>query len=242
MAERAQKHAGERVLVTGANRGLGLEFVRQYAEAGARVFAGCRNPDGAGFLSTLVARYPGQVEVLPLDVTRRESIDAAVSHIALDGDGTLDVLINNAGTSPRGEAFSNLDATSMAAVLEVNAIAPLIVAQRCHRLLSHSHRPRIVNISSSMGSLAEKEAGRHYSYSASKAALNMLTRAAAHDLAASGVIVVALHPGWVRTDLGGPDAELTAAESVGDMLGVIDGLDASQSSRFLNRDGREHPW
>lgn len=233
---------GERVLVTGANRGLGLEFVRQYAECGARVFAGCRNPDGAGFLSTLVARRPKNVEVLPLDVTRRESIDAAVSHIALDGDGSLDIVINNAGTSPRGEEFSNLDPTSMAAVFEVNAIAPLIVAQRCYRLLVHSDRPRIVNISSSMGSLTQKESGRHYSYAASKAALNMLTRAAAHDLAPEGVIVVALHPGWVKTDLGGPHAGLTPAESVNDMLAVIDGFTPSHSSRFLTRDGSEHPW
>lgn len=236
------ERAGERVLVTGANRGLGLEFVRQYAESGARVFAGCRNPDGAGFLSTLVARYPDHVDVLPLDVTRRESIDAAVSRVALDRDGSLDILINNAGTSPRGEEFSNLDAASMASVLEVNAIAPMIVAQRCRRLMVHSRRPRVVNISSSMGSLTRKESGRHYSYAASKAALNMLTRAAAHDLAAEGMIVVALHPGWVRTDLGGPKAELSPAESVHDMLGIIDELEPSQSSRFLGRDGNDHPW
>lgn len=240
MAESAT--APERVFVTGANRGLGLEFARQYAERGARVFAGCRNPDGAGFLSTLVARHPNRIEVVPVDVTQRESIDAAVGRIARDGDGSLDIVINNAGTSPRGEEFTNLDAGSMAAVFDVNAIAPLIVAQRCHRLLLHSDRPRIVNISSSMGSLTHKESGRHYSYAASKAALNMLTRAAAHDLAPEGMVVVALHPGWVRTDLGGPDAELTPAESVADMLTLIDGLEASHSSRFLARDGSEHPW
>ncbi len=233
---------GERVLVTGANRGIGLEFVRQYAERGARVFAGCRNPDAAGFLSTLVSRRPGNVEVVQLDVTQRESIDAAINHIALDGDGSLDTLINNAGTSPRGEEFSNLQTAAMAAVLEVNAIAPLIVAQRAHRLLVHSSRPRIVNISSSMGSLTHKESGRHYSYCASKAALNMLTRAAAHDLAPEGMLMVALHPGWVQTDLGGSAADLTPTESVSDMLGVIDGLSASDSSRFLTRHGEEHPW
>lgn len=232
----------ERVLVTGANRGLGLELVRQYAERGARVFAGCRNPDGAGFLSTLMARTRGRIEVLSLDVTRRDSIDAAVNRIALDGDGSLNILVNNAGTSPRGEEFSNLDAASMTGVMHVNAIAPLIVAQRCHRLLVHSKRPRIVNISSSMGSLTKKESGRHYSYAASKAALNMLTRAAAHDLESEGMIVVALHPGWVQTDLGGSDADLTPAESVNGMLGVIDGLSVSHSSRFLTWDGDEHPW
>jgi len=240
MAE--SNHSGERVLVTGANRGLGLEFVRQYAERGARVFAGCRNADGAGFLSGLVDRYPENVMVVPLDVTQRDSIDAAVHQVALDGDGSLDILINNAGTSPRGEEFQNLDAASMTAVMQVNAIAPLIVAQRCHRLLVQSKHPRIVNIGSSMGSLTCKESGRHYSYAASKAALNMLTRTAAHDLAPKGMIVVALHPGWVQTDLGGPHAELTPAESVTGMLSVIDGLSASDSSRFLTWSGDEHPW
>jgi len=87
-----------------------------------------------------------------------------------------------------------------------------------------------------------KESGRHYSYAASKAALNMLTRTAAHDLAPKGMIVVALHPGWVQTDLGGPHAELTPAESVTGMLSVIDGLSASDSSRFLTWSGDEHPW
>lgn len=240
MAER--DHTGERVLVTGANRGLGLEFVRQYVERGATVFAGCRNPDGAGFLSTLVARNPDNLKVLSLDVTQRASIDAAVGRIARNGDGSLDVLVNNAGNSPRGEEFANLDAESMLSVLGVNAVAPLIVAQRCHRLLTQSERPRIVNISSSMGSLTKKESGRHYSYAASKAALNMLTRAAAHDLAPEGIVVAALHPGWVRTDLGGSHADLSPDESVAGMRSVIERLSSSDTGRFLTWAGDDHPW
>lgn len=235
----ARRNPG-RVLVTGASRGLGLEFVRQYARLGARVFAGCRAPDEAAELWALAGDEALDVEPLALDVTERAPVDAAVEHIG--GDGHLDVLINNAGLSPRGEEFSNLDADAMLRVLHVNAIAPMIVAQRCRALLAASERPRIVNLSSAMGSLAKKEYGRHYSYAASKAALNMLTRAAAHDLRDEGVVVVALHPGWVQTDLGGSEATLSPRESVEGMIRVIEGLTLEHSSRFLTWTGDEHPW
>lgn len=231
-----------RVLVTGASRGLGLEFARQYARAGARVFAGCRAPEAADALEALAGDEVLDVEPLALDVTERASIEAAVARIRDDGPGHLDVLINNAGLSPRGEEFSSLDADAMLHVLHVNTVAPLIVAQRCRALLAASAHPRVVNLSSSMGSLAKKEYGRHYSYSASKAALNMLTRAAAHDLRDEGIVVVALHPGWVQTDLGGSEATLSPRESVEGMMRVIAGLGPEHSSRFLTWTGDEHPW
>lgn len=232
----------ERILVTGANRGLGLEYVRQYAARGERVFATCREPEGADRLHALAAEHPRHIDVLSMDVAERDSIDAAVARIAADGDGSLDVLVNNAGLSPRGEELSNLDADTMLAVLAVNAVAPVILAQRCHPLLTRAQRPRIANMSSAMGSLAKKDYGRHYSYASSKAALNMLTRAAAHDLAEDGIIVVALHPGWVQTDLGGPQATLSPRESVQGLIRVIDALTIEQSSRFLTWQGEEHPW
>lgn len=231
-----------RVLVTGANRGLGLEFVRQYARAGARVFAGCRAPDAAAELRALVEEEALDVEPLALDVTDRAAIDAAVEYIGGDRDGHLDVLINNAGLSPRGEEFSNLDADAMLGVFHVNAVAPMIVAQRCRALLAAATQPRVVNVSSAMGSLAKKEYGRHYSYAASKAALNMLTRAAAHDLRDEGIVVVVLHPGWVQTDLGGGQATLSPRESVEGMIRVIAGLTPGHTSRFLTWTGDEHPW
>lgn len=231
-----------RILITGANRGLGLEFVRQYAAAGARVFAGCRSPDTAEDLQALAGEHPGQVLPCPLDVRERDSIDAVAAHITGNGDGTLDLLINNAGVSPRGEEFSNIRAEDMLEVLRVNTAAPLIVAQRCHALLATSKHPCIVNISSAMGSLAKKDYGRHYSYASSKAALNMVTRAEAADLHADGIIVVALHPGWVRTDLGGPRAALGPHESVEGMIRVIAGLTPEDSGRFLTWSGEEHPW
>lgn len=231
-----------RVLITGASRGLGLEFARQYARAGARVFAGCRAPEAAETLQALAGEEDLEVEPLGLDVTDRDAIDAAVTHIRDDGPGHLDLVINNAGLSPRGEEFSNLDADAMLRVLHVNAVAPLIVAQHCRALLATSARPCVVNVSSAMGSLAKKDYGRHYSYAASKAALNMLTRAAAHDLRDDGIVVVALHPGWVQTDLGGSEATLSPRESVEGMIRVIAGLGPEHSSRFLTWTGDEHPW
>jgi len=179
--------------------------------------------------------------VLALDVTDQASVDAAVATLS-EATECLDVLVNNAGVSPRGEEFSNLQADAMLGVMHANAIAPVILAQHCHALLCRSPNPRVVNISSSMGSLAKKDYGRHYSYSASKAALNMLTRAAAADLRDQGIVVVALHPGWVQTDLGGTQATLNPRESVHGMMHVIGELNTTQSGHFLTWNGDEHPW
>lgn len=235
-----QEHR-ETVLVTGANRGLGLEFARQWLAEGACVFAGCRRPDRADALAQLAGDPDHELHVLSLDVTDQASVDAAVAEVR-ETAPCLDVLVNNAGVSPHGEEFSNVQADAMLGVMHVNAVAPLIVAQRCHALLRQSPHPRIVNISSSMGSLAKKDYGRHYSYSASKAALNMLTRAAAADLRNDGIVVVALHPGWVQTDLGGSQATLSPRESVAGLLQVIAALTPEKSGHFLTWNGDEQPW
>ncbi len=233
----------QRVLITGANRGLGLEFVRQCLARGARVFAGCRNPENAGDLQTLSATYPGQLTILTLDVTDEATIDASVETIRSQVDG-LDLLINNAGAFPRGETPTNLDAETMLQAFHLNSVAPMIVAQRCLDLLRAGNQPKIVNISSKMGSLwwKEREGGGDYSYCSSKAALNMLTRTLAFDLRSDGIIVVAMQPGWVQTDMGGGSADLTPTESVGGMLKVIEGLTEAHTSKFYTWEGREHPW
>jgi NAD(P)-dependent dehydrogenase (short-subunit alcohol dehydrogenase family) len=232
--------AAERVFVTGANRGIGLEYVRQYLERGAWVFAGCRRPGEAHDLAEL-SQQNEWLKVLHVDVTDGSTIDAAMAEMSADG-GCLDVVVNNAGVSPKGERFSNVEAEGMLSVFEVNTVAPLIVAQKAMALLGRASRPRVVNISSSMGSLTQKDYGRHYSYGASKAALKMMTRAAAHDLAESGISVAALHPGWVRTDLGGSHAALSARESVAGMIGVIDQLTLDNSSYLFNWRGEQQPW
>jgi NAD(P)-dependent dehydrogenase (short-subunit alcohol dehydrogenase family) len=232
-----------RVLITGANRGLGLEFVRQCLARGARVFAGCRNPEKAGDLQTLVVAHPEQLTILTLDVTDEATIDASVEIIRSQVDG-LDLLINNAGAFPRRETPTNLNAETMLQAFHLNSVAPMIVAQRCLDLLRAGNQPKIVNISSKMGSLwwKEKEGGGDYSYCSSKSALNMLTRTLAFDLRSDGIIVVAINPGWVQTDMGGSSADLTPAESVGGMLKVIEGLTEAHTSKFYTWEGREHRW
>jgi NAD(P)-dependent dehydrogenase (short-subunit alcohol dehydrogenase family) len=233
----------QRVMVTGGNRGMGLEFVRQCLVRGDRVFAGCRNPGNAVDLQALSVAHPGRLAILTLDVTDEATIDASVETVRSQVDG-LDLLINNAGAYPRGETPATLNATTMLQAFHLNSVAPMIVAQRCLDLLRAGNHPKIVNISSKMGSLwwKEREGGGDYSYCSSKAALNMLTRTLALDLRSEGIIVVALHPGWVQTDMGGNAADLTPAESVGGMLKVIERLTEADTSKFFTWEGREHHW
>ena len=232
-----------RVLVTGSNRGLGLEFVRQCLARGDLVFAGCRNPGNAAGLATLSAAYPQRLAMLTLDVTNEESIGASVDAMHRQIEG-LDLLINNAGTYPRGETPTTLNSKTMLQAFRLNSVAPMIVAQRCLELLRAGSQPRVVNVSSKMGSLwwKEREGGGDYSYCSSKAALNMLSRTLAFDLRSEGIIVVAINPGWVQTDMGGDNADLTAAESVRGMLDVIARLTEADTSKFLTWDGQEYPW
>lgn len=232
-----------RVMVTGGNRGLGLEFVRQCLARGDLVFAGCRSPAKALALHTLSAAHPNQLVLLTLDVTDEASIDASVEAMRSQVDG-LDLLINNAGAYPRGETPATLKATTMLNAFHLNAVAPMIVAQRCLDLLRSGDQPKIANISSKMGSLwwKEREGGEDYSYCSSKAALNMLTRTLAFDLRPDGIVVVALNPGWVQTDMGGGSADLTPVESVRGMLSVIDRLTKTDTSKFFTWEGQEHPW
>jgi NAD(P)-dependent dehydrogenase (short-subunit alcohol dehydrogenase family) len=232
-----------RVLITGSNRGIGLEFVRQCLARGDFVFAGCRSPGNAAGLAALSVDHSQHLVMLTLDVTNEESIGASVDAMQRQVDG-LDLLINNAGTYPRGETPTTLNAKTMLQAFHLNSVAPMMVVQRCLELLRAGSQPRVVNVSSKMGSLWWKvrEGGGDYSYCSSKAALNMLTRTLALDLCSMGIIVVALNPGWVKTDMGGDNADLTAAESVRGMLDVIARLTKDDTSKFLTWDGQEYPW
>lgn len=233
----------QRVLITGANRGLGLEFVRQCLARSARVFAGCRNPVNAVDLQTLFTAHPGQLTILTLDVTDEVTIAASVESIRSQVDG-LDLLINNAGVFPRGETPVNLNAETMLQTFHVNSVGPMIVAQFCLDLLRAGEHPKIVNISSKMGSLwwKEREGGGDYSYCSSKAALNMLTRTLAFDLRSDGIIVVSMSPGWVQTDMGGSAADLMPTESVRGILKVVERLAEADTGKFYTWEGCEHPW
>lgn len=230
-----------RVLITGASRGLGLEFARQLAAGGDYIFAGCRDPQKAGDLTKLAEKYPNQMTVLTMDVTNEKSIDTSVEIVHSYVD-SLDILINNAGVNPENENPANLYSETMLHSFHVNAVAPMIVAQRFFELLKLGDHPKIINISTIMGSLQMKNSGGDYSYCSSKAALNMLTKALAFDLRIEGILVIALHPGWVQTDMGGSDATIKPSESVRGMLNVIDSLKETDTGKFLTYEGKEHPW
>ena len=226
-----------RVLVTGAGRGLGLEMARQWAAAGDRVFASARRPGPA--LTALVAAHPGQVTIVELDVTDDDSIARAADSVA-DATDALDVVVNNAAVHPKGASLGSYRRDEVAAVFGANTIGPLLVGQALLPLLRRGERPRLVNISTQVGSFTWNTGGKSPLYAASKAALNMFTRSMARE--AAGVVVVAVHPGWVKTDMGGASAPLSPSASVKDLRTLIDRLQPSDTGQFFNHDGHHHPW
>ncbi|GAB4478050.1 MAG: SDR family oxidoreductase [Anaerolineae bacterium] len=231
----------QQVLITGASRGIGLELTRQIAARGDHVFATCRSPQTAEALQTLATHHPEHITVLALDVTDDAQIEAAY-HAVSARTGALDVLINNAGVFPRSEHLDTLDKATLLNTLHINAVGPLMVSRRFIDLLQHSDRPKLINITSQLGSISRKTSGGSYSYCGSKALLNMLTRALAFEVRPLGVTAIMLHPGWVQTDMGGSGASLRVEEAVAGMLRVIDGLTPEDTGRFLQWDGRELPW
>lgn len=231
----------QRVLVTGANRGLGLEFVRQLLARGDRVIAACRHPGRANELTAQAAAHPGRLHVLPLDLGRDASIAELAREAQMLFDG-LDLLIGNAGVLVAGERFGQLRAEDLESSFRSNAAGPLLLVQALAPLLARGNAPWVAHVSSVMGSIASTESFRSPSYGMSKAALNMATVQLAHALQADGVRCVALHPGWVRTDMGGPNASIEPTEAVAGMLGVIARLGAGDSGRFLDHRGQPLPW
>jgi NAD(P)-dependent dehydrogenase (short-subunit alcohol dehydrogenase family) len=236
-----------RVLITGAGRGIGLALTREYVRRGDTVFAGYRSLHGAPELQGLQKQHGDRVIPVGLEVTSEEAIASAVARVR-DAGGTLDVLINNAGISPGDVMTEGPDGTSIMdpkpamEMFEVNAIAPLRLAQAAAGLLRGGDNPRIVNISSGAGSLTYKTEGGLYSYSASKAALNMYSRALAWDLKGDGIIVIVLDPGFAKTDMGGPDAWIEPEESAEGVIKVIDSLDLDDTGKFFHYQGGEVPW
>lgn len=225
-----------RVVVTGANRGLGLAFVRLFAADGDRVAATVRRPGDADALRGL-----GGVTVHQLDVTDPGSVAAAAAAIG-DELGTVDVLVNNAGVWAAGASvgpLGELDADAVAAVLRTNAVGPLIVTQALAPQLAGGI---VANMSSGLGSLGRATPRINYGYAVSKAALNMVTRQLAAELRDQGTAVVALDPGWVRTDLGGPNARVSPEESVRGLAAVLDRVDVADTGRWFNRRGEEVDW
>lgn len=229
----------QNILITGANRGIGLELVRQYAARDeTRIFAASRH--GSAALSALKSQFSAQIVEIPLEVTDPDQIRRAAKEISQHTD-RLEVLINNAAINPPSHEQSLLGATRdrLLHIFDVNSVAPLLIVQAFFNQLQHANSARLINISSEMGSLSDKTYGGDYGYCASKAALNMITRGLAADLRSVGVIAIALDPGWVQTDMGGSSASLTPAQSVSGILRVIDGLTLKDTGRYLCWDGSE---
>ncbi|MDH7452123.1 SDR family oxidoreductase [Luteimonas composti] len=229
-------------LVTGANRGLGLEFVRQLLAAGSHVVATCRHPGRATALNTLAGEHPGRLHVLPLDVATPKSQDELARELplVLGEDGRLDLLVNNAGVLHSGERFGRLGLANLEDSFRTNAAGPLLLVQALAPLLAGG--ARVANLSSELGSIGATSRFGTPSYNMSKAAQNMATALLAHALRERGIVVVALHPGWVRTDMGGEGASLAPAESAAGLLRAIAGLAPDDSGRFLDWRGRPLPW
>jgi NAD(P)-dependent dehydrogenase (short-subunit alcohol dehydrogenase family) len=229
------------VVVTGANRGLGLALVRTYARAGHHVFAGCRTPEAANELHPLT-----NVEIIRLDASDFASIDMFA---AIIGDRPVNTIINCAGVDARAFGANDtnrgaltISAEHFEAVMRVNVTGPLLLVERLTASLRET-KGTVVNISSQIGSLTiAHQMSRDVSYAASKAALNMVTAKQAQAFAGSGVIAITLHPGWLRTDMGGPAADLDPNDAAAAIFATVEGLTIAQNGHFLRWDGTVHPW
>lgn len=230
-----------RVLVTGCSRGLGLEMARQLLARGDAVLATCRDPAAAHALADLAAGAGDRLAIHALDVTDPAS-RASIHDLAAARWGALDLVIHNAGILAREERLGALDPTAFRHAYETNALAPLMLTEALLPLLRAGRAPTVAFITSQLGSLARTDRFYTPSYAMSKAALNMAGRLLAEPLHAAGVAGVLLHPGWVRTAMGGPQAPLEAPEAVAGLLRVIDALPRDGAMRFLDHAGEGLPW
>ncbi|CAG7856214.1 hypothetical protein MCAMS1_00616 [biofilm metagenome] len=227
------------VLITGANRGLGLEFCKQYADLGWDVIACCRNPDKASDLKTLSQHYK-TIQVEALDVAQLGQIDALAKKLP----GSIDILINNAGVygDQGSQGFGHLDYGEWLNSFTINTLSPMKMAEALLPQIKRGDKKLIVSISSLMGSMADNGSGGSILYRSSKAALNASMLSLSIDLKNQGIGVLILHPGWVRTDMGGPNGLIDSETSVSGMCNVINGFTLAQSGSFVKYDGKPMPW
>ena len=231
------------VFFTGANRGIGLEFVRQYAADGWRVIATCRDLDSAADLARIAEESDGRVARHSLDVTDASSVAAVAEALA---SASIDVLINNAGmgfpTKPPHDRFGNTDYARWKETLDVNVLGVMRVAEALAEQVARSERKLMVTVSSGLGSITNASADGETVYRTSKAAVNMLTKMIAGYVADRGITAAAIGPGWVRTDMGGPNATFGVEEAVSRVRNVIEGLTPADSGRYFDNQGQPIPW
>lgn len=226
----------QHVLITGANRGIGLALTQHYLKAGWQVIATYRN---AHDIESLQALSCPQLALMQADVSKDEDLENLAQQ--LDGKG-LDLIINNAGVyGPRNQALGTIDRQTWRDVLEVNTISPLMLAQALAQNLAQN-KGTLAIISSKMGSIDDNSGGTGYIYRSSKTAVNQVIKSLSIDLAPYGITVVALHPGWVRTDMGGPNGQIDVPESVAGLTKVIANLSIDNSGEFINYDGSHIAW
>jgi len=228
-----------RILITGANRGLGLEFTRQYLQRGARVIATTRHANRAAALNHLAGEFPGHLTVLPLDAANAASIDELVRELSVLGV-SIDLLIANAGVLISGERLGELSAEDMEMSLRVNAIGPVLLTQALLPLLARGSKA--VYLSSVLGSISARDSFYNPSYCMSKAALNMGMRVLSFALAERAISAFSVHPGWVRTDMGGDKAPLQASDSVAGLIRLIETRTPAHAGQFFAHDGEALPW
>jgi len=228
------------LFVTGANRGIGLALTRRYVENGWTAIATCRNPEEAQDLQDLASSAPERVEVYPLSVTDWGGIRNLAERLS---GRPIDMLVNNAGVR-RMNAYhlGDIDVDGFMRSVEVNALGALKVSEAFRPHLARSKNALLVMMSSSLGSIAKNRQGGDYSYRASKAAMNAVMRSLAVDLNGDGTTVVSVHPGWVRTDMGGRQASLSPEESAAAIQRVLEGVTPDNTGSFLRYDGREDPF
>jgi NAD(P)-dependent dehydrogenase (short-subunit alcohol dehydrogenase family) len=230
----------ETILITGANRGIGLELTRQYLNKQTRVFAACRTPEAAESLSELKLSNPETLRIYPLEVTDEHSVTKLADMLRNE---TIDVLINNAGISGgEKQDIREMDYSRWALTFAVNTISPFRITVALLDSVRRSRKPRIITLSSQLGSMLRPTSTGNYAYRSSKAAVNKVMQGLAVDLRFQNIIVCPVHPGWVQTDMGGSKADLTVQESASGLIRLIDRLELSDSGHFLKWNGEEHPW
>jgi NAD(P)-dependent dehydrogenase (short-subunit alcohol dehydrogenase family) len=229
------------ILITGSNRGLGLEWARQYAQAGWRVYATCRRPEQADELQALATRHPS-LSIHRLDVTSATELADLVAELR---GRPIDLLINNAGVYFERwgkDRLGGINYQDWHTTMQVNTLGPMRVAEALMENLAAGGRRLLVTITSHMGSIADIGSPNDYAYRSSKAALNAAMVGLSHEVKSLGMGVLLLHPGWVRTRMGGDSAPVSPEQSVQGMRRLIDGFRLSDTGRFLRYDGRVMPW
>ena len=227
------------ILITGANRGIGLELTKQFAEDGWQVLACCRNPADAGQLQALGEQNPA-IELHALDVTNYQQMAALADQM---GHRPIDILLSNAGIyGSKGTGFGEVDAQEWRQVLEVNTIAPFMLVQTFVEQVAASQQKLVAVISSKVGSIADNSSGGSYIYRSSKTAVNQVVKSLSIDLADRDISVISLHPGWVKTDMGGPNGEISTDESVVGLKSILQSAGPAQSGQFIEFNGSSIPW